>query len=172
MPIPLANEAKDMTLQTPPIKPARFEDRLAFTVAGLGERYSQATLQQIPTLWQRFEQHIGRVPGQVGGETYGVCCNGDGKGNFDYIAGVEVQGTDLLPADFRHVELKARRYAVFEHHGSLDNLKATFQAIWQDWVPVSGETVANVPEFERYGRDFNPSDSHSVMEIWLPLESK
>ncbi|MDD1012848.1 GyrI-like domain-containing protein [Pseudomonas rubra] len=161
-----------MTLQTPPIKPARFEDAPAFTIAGLGERYSQATLQKIPALWQRFERYIGQVPGQEGEEAYGVCCNGDGKGNFDYIAGVQVQGTDLLPADFQHVELKARRYAVFEHHGSLDNLKVTFEAIWKDWVPVSGETVANAPEFERYGKDFSPYDSNSVMEIWLPLESK
>ncbi|MEG0248527.1 MAG: hypothetical protein RR726_39480 [Pseudomonas sp.] len=43
-------------------------------------------------------------------------------------------------------------------------------AIWKAWLPGSGEQVAQAPEFERYGKDFNPFDSRSVMEIWLPLE--
>ncbi|WP_262405574.1 GyrI-like domain-containing protein [Pseudomonas fluorescens] len=89
-----------------------------------------------------------------------------------YIAGVQVEGVELLPAGFQGVELKPQRYAVFEHHGSLDNLNATFQAIWNDWLPQSGEQAAQAPEFERYGKDFDPFASHSVMEIWLPLDRK
>ncbi|PSS50687.1 GyrI-like domain-containing protein [Pseudomonas sp. BBP2017] len=154
------------------VQPVRFEQADAFTIAGIGGRFSQSTISEIPQLWQRFEPHIGKVPGQVGEHTYGVCCNADGNGNFDYIAGVQVAELEVPPADFQHVELKPQRYAVFEHHGSLDNLKATFQAIWNDWLPQSGEHVAQAPEFERYGKDFDPFASHSVMEIWLPLGSE
>ncbi|QGW78817.1 AraC family transcriptional regulator [Pseudomonas alkylphenolica] len=154
------------------VQPVRFEQADGFTIAGIGGRFSQSSISQIPQLWQRFEPHIGKVPGQVGEHTYGVCCNADANGNFDYIAGVQVEGVELLPAGFQGVELKPQRYAVFEHHGSLDNLKATFQAIWHDWLPQSGEQVAQAPEFERYGKDFDPFASHSVMEIWLPLDRK
>lgn len=152
------------------VEPVRFEQAQALTIAGMGGRFNQSNIAGIPDLWQRFEPHIGKLPGQVGDFTYGVCCHGDGKGNFDYIAGVEVDSVEVLPVDFQHVVLKPQRYAVFEHHGSLDNLKATFQAIWNEWLPGSGERVAQAPEFERYGKDFNPFDSRSVMEIWLPLE--
>ena len=154
------------------IEPARYEDAQAITIAGIGRRFTQSTTDRIPELWQRFEPHIGRVPGQVQAHTYGVCCKHDGKGNFDYIAGGQVENVDVLPVDFQYVELKPQRYAVFEHRGSVDTLKATFQAIWNDWLPTSGERVAQAPEFERYGKDFDPFDSRSVMEIWLPLERR
>ncbi|MFK8331303.1 GyrI-like domain-containing protein [Pseudomonas sp. BJa5] len=154
------------------IRPVRFDVAAPLVIAGLGGRFKQSTISKIPHLWQRFEPYIGRVPGQCSDFTYGVCCNADGKGNFDYIAGVEVKNVELLPADFQHIELTPQRYAVFEHHGSLDHLKDTFQAIWHDWLPVSGERAAQAPEFERYGKNFDPFDSHSVMEIWLPLEPR
>lgn len=151
------------------VQPVRFEQAAAFTIAGIGGRFSQSTIEGIPALWQHLEPYIGKVPGQVGGFTYGVCCNADGKGSFDYIAGVQVASVEVLPEAFRQVELAPQRYAVFEHHGSLDSLKTTFQAIWNQWLPASGEQVAQAPEFERYGKDFDPFDSRCVMEIWLPL---
>ncbi|MEG1038505.1 MAG: GyrI-like domain-containing protein [Pseudomonas sp.] len=151
------------------VHPVRFEQADALIIAGIGGRFTAATISSIPQLWQRFEPHIGRVPGQLGAHTYGVCCNANGKGHFDYIAGVQVADGQVLPADFQQVHLAPQRYAVFEHHGSLDNLKATFQAIWNEWLPASGEQAAQAPEFERYGEDFDPFDSRSVMEIWLPL---
>ncbi|PRA61226.1 AraC family transcriptional regulator [Pseudomonas sp. MYb187] len=154
------------------IEPVRIEEGQALVIAGMGGRFTQSTTHTIPELWQRFEPHIGRVAGQIGAYTYGVCCNAYGKGHFDYIAGVQVEDAEVLPADFQHVQLKPQRYAVFEHHGSVENLKATFQAIWNDWLPTSGERVAQAPEFERYGKDFDPFDRRSVMEIWLPLERR
>lgn len=172
-PIEYFNKAKDMSVSNQDaVQPTRFERAEAFAIAGLGDRFSQSSIGRIPELWQRFEPFIGQVSGQVEDYTYGVCCNADGKGNFDYIAGVKVASTEILPVDFKHVELKPQRYAVFEHRGSLDNLKATFQSIWNDWLPYSGERPAQAPEFERYGKDFNPDDSNSVLEIWLPLEPR
>ncbi|MFK0088806.1 GyrI-like domain-containing protein [Pseudomonas sp. NPDC090755] len=156
----------------PAVRPVRFEEAATLVIAGLREHFKQSTVSDIPALWQRFEPYIGRVPGQVSDFTYGVCFNGDGKGNFDYIAGVEVANIKMLSDKFQHVKLKPQRYAVFEHHGNLDHLKDTFQAIWHDWLPASGEQAAQAPEFERYGKDFDPFDSRSVMEIWLPLEPR
>lgn len=152
------------------VQPVRFEQAQAIIIAGLGGRFNQSSIAGIPALWQRFGPYIGTLPGQVGDFTYGVCYQGDGKGNFDYLAGVQVDSVEILPAGFSHVELKPQRYAVFEHHGSLDNLKDTFQAIWREWLPGSGERPAQAPEFERYGKGFDPLDKRCVMEIWLPLE--
>jgi hypothetical protein len=33
---------------------------------------------------------FGDIPRRAGEDTFGVACNGDEEGNFDYIAGVEV----------------------------------------------------------------------------------
>jgi len=67
------------------LAPPRFENGKPLLVAGLGERYTCETSAGIPALWQRFQPHIGNIPGQVGGTAYGVCCNTDDAGNFDYI---------------------------------------------------------------------------------------
>src|ERR1700682_4064757 len=57
-------------------------------VAGLGGRYSSENGAGIPGQWQRFGQCIADIPNRVGKVAYGVCCNGDDAGNFDYISGV------------------------------------------------------------------------------------
>src|SRR5262249_7833790 len=43
-------------------------------LAGLAARFSMTDLAGIPALWQRFQPHIGHVPGQRSARvTYGVC---------------------------------------------------------------------------------------------------
>src|SRR3954452_8158961 len=68
------------------LKAPRFETGKALLVVGIGER---CTLENqgafIPNLWQRFPQMVGNIPDRVGPVAYGVCCNGDDSGNFDYI---------------------------------------------------------------------------------------
>ena len=54
----------------------------------------------IPGQWQRFHQSVDNIPGRIGKVAYGVCCNGDDAGNFDYIAGVEVSDFSDLPREF------------------------------------------------------------------------
>jgi AraC family transcriptional regulator len=114
--------------------------------------------------------HIGRVPGQQGGETYGVCCNPDEDGSFEYIAGVQVTRSDGLPAGWRHIRLPARRYAVFLHRGHISSIHETFAAIFQRWLPASALEVADAPEFERYSADFDPMAGTGQVEVWVPLK--
>ncbi|WP_448093806.1 GyrI-like domain-containing protein [Pseudomonas lini] len=150
----------------------RFENGHFLLIAGLGGRFTQETAKkQIPKLWEQFVPHIGKVPGQKSEVTYGVCCNPDGKGGFEYIAGVEISKLDDLPEKYRWVEIQPQYYAVFEHKGSLDTLPQTFQYIWETWLPQSGHEAADAPEFERYSDDFNPKLNTGVLEIWLPLKA-
>lgn len=150
----------------------RFETGHFLLIAGLGGRFSADTTQDIPKLWDKFIPHIGKVPGQTGDVTYGICCNPDGKGGFEYIAGVEISKLDDLPELYRWIEVQPQHYAVFTHKGALDTLAQTFQYIWKTWLPASGREAADAPEFERYSEDFNPQTGDGVLEIWLPLKER
>jgi AraC family transcriptional regulator len=148
----------------------RFEHGHFLLIAGLGGRFTQDTTAGIPELWEKFIPEIGNIPGQKDEVTYGICCNPDGKGGFEYIAGVEISKLDDLPEKYRWVEVQPQQYAVFEHKGSLDRLPQTFQYIWKTWLPGSGREAADAPEFERYSADFNPTRHTGLLEIWLPLK--
>src|SRR4051812_13054295 len=86
------------------LKPPRYETSKPLLVAGLGERITHDNQGAgIPNLWQRFHQSVEGTPGRIGRIAYGVCCNGDDAGNFDYIAGVEVVDFSDLPREFSRV---------------------------------------------------------------------
>lgn len=153
------------------VTPSRFEVTEKQLIAGMSSRYTFETNEGIPALWQAFIPYIGHIPGQVGGETYGVCCNPDADGSFEYIAGVEVKSRDRLPTPFRCVELEPQRYAVFEHSGHISTLHQTFYSIWNGWLPTSGFNAVDAPEFERYSEDYDPVTGTGVLEIWLPVET-
>lgn len=154
------------------LAPPRFEDGKALLIAGLGVRYTFATSEGIPAQWQRFAPHIGHITHQLGQTAYGVCCNADEAGGFDYIAGVEVASFADLPDGFARVRLPARRYAVFSHRDHISTIRGTVHTIWNKWVPESGHQVADAPNFERYEPAlFDPRTGTGVVEIWLPLET-
>jgi len=151
------------------LEPPRFVTSPELLIAGLSARYTVETNQGIPALWQRFGPHIGHVPGQVGATSYGVCCNFDHDGSFEYVAGVEVARFADLPDGFRTIRLPARKYAVFSHRDHISAIRATHYTIWNKWLPESGHEIADAPNFEKYGPDFDPSTGTGLTEIWLPL---
>ena len=153
------------------LDPPRFETGRTLLVAGLGDRFTFEANQGIPLLWQRFVPYMGNIPGQVGRMTYGVCCNSDGAGNFEYIAGVEVSSFDELPPEFRRVRIPAQRYLVFTHRDHISAIRGTWYTIWNKWLPESGHAVADAPDFERYDERFNPQSGTGEVEIWLPLKA-
>jgi AraC family transcriptional regulator len=136
----------------------------------LGERYTCETSKNIPSQWQRFLPHFGNVPGQIGRIAYGVCCNTDEDGNFDYICGVEVASFSDLPPDLSRVRVPAQRYAVFSHRDHISSIRRTVNTIWNRWLPESGHEVADAPNFERYGDSFDPQSGTGGLEIWIPIE--
>jgi AraC family transcriptional regulator len=153
------------------LAPPRFETGRTLLVAGLGERYSFETNHGIPLQWQRFTPYIGNIPGQVGNTTYGVCCNSDSAGNFEYIAGVEVSSFDALPSELRRVRIPGQRYAIFTHRDHISTMRCTVYTIWNQWLPTSGYRVADAPDFERYDEAFDPQTGMGKVEIWLPLRA-
>ena len=153
------------------LKPPRFETGRPFLIAGLGERYSCESSAAIPMQWQRFGPYIGNIPGETGDVAYGVCVNGDDAGNFDYIAGVEVLDFSDLPKELSRVRVPAQKYAVFTHAEHISTIRRTVSTIWNKWLPASGHEIADGPEFERYGPEFDPRSGNGGLEIWIPIKA-
>jgi AraC family transcriptional regulator len=149
----------------------RFENGKALLIAGIGERYTCESSAGIPAQWQRFLPHFGNVPNQMGKVAYGVSCNADDEGNFDYICGVEVTHFSDVPKEFARVRIPAQRYAVFKHSGHISTIRSTMATIWNQWLPQSGHRVADAPNFERYGEEFDGRTGHGGLEVWIPLAS-
>ena len=149
----------------------RFETGKAMLVAGVGERCTHENGGAgIPNQWQRFHQKVGDIPDRVGQVAYGVCCNGDDSGNFDYIAGVEVSDFSDLPREFSRVRIPEQRYAVFTHRDHISSIRRTVNTIWNHWLPASGLNAADAPSFERYDENFDPLTGNGGLEIWVPVK--
>ncbi len=148
----------------------RIEDGQALLIAGLGERYTFETNEGIPAQWQRFGPSIGSIPGQVGWTCYGVCCNGDDAGNFEYICGVEVRDFSAIPAELARIRIPACRYAVFTHRGHISAIRSTVYTIWNKALPEAGLETACAPDFERYDGRFDAGTGLGEVEIWIPIK--
>ena len=105
------------------------------------------TAPAFPACGSAFSRSVDDIPGRVGDVAYGVCCNGDDAGNFDYIAGVEVSDFSDLPREFSRVRIPAQKYAVFTHREHISTIRRTVNTIWNHWLPASGLKVADAPEF-------------------------
>ena len=163
-PIQMDSTASD-NLQVP-----RFEISKPLLVAGLGGRCSSENGAGIPGQWQRFHQCVADIPNRIGKLAFGVCCNGDDAGNFDYIAGVEVSDFSDLPREFARVRIPEARYAVFTHRDHISTIRRTVNTIWNHWLPASGLKAADAPNFERYDENFNPLTGDGGLEIWVPVK--
>jgi AraC family transcriptional regulator len=159
----------DQTI-TDNLQPPRFTIGKALLVAGLSERYNCESGAAIPGQWQRFHQLVGHIRGRVGPVAYGVCCNGDDSGNFDYIAGVEVTDFSDLPREFTPVRIPEQKYAVFSHSDHISTIRRTVNTIWNQWLPASGLKAADAPSFERYDVTFDPATGNGGLEIWVPVK--
>ena len=157
------------------LDPPRFVTGKAMPIAGLKERFTSETMNDITQLWQRFVPHIGHTPGQVGRVAYGLFANMTSNPfGFDYMVGVEVSSTSGLPAGFSHVSIPAQRYVVFSHHGPVSNIRDTIDAVHK-WFLTSGLSGAQAGQdlpvmLERYGEGFDPQTGSGDIEIWTPIK--
>ena len=149
----------------------RRESGAALLIAGLRMRYSNETIAGIPMQWQRFAPFIGSIASRIGGMAYGVCCDFDESGQFDYVCGVAVASLSGLPPELSGVRIPPQRYLVFRHRGHVSGIHATWHAIMDRWLPESGLRMANAPNFERYAEDFDANSGLGGVEIWVPIEA-
>lgn len=158
------------TTKTAALEPPRFVDGEAFAVAGFSQRLTCETTAAIPAIWARLGPYIGRVPGEIEGAAYGLCCRFGADGAFDYLAGVAVTDPGAVPAELDRFLFDPQRYAVFAHRGHVSSIQQTFETIWNEWLPNSGFASADTPFFERYGAEFDPVTGNGGFEIWIPIK--
>jgi AraC family transcriptional regulator len=152
------------------LKPPRFEAGKPFLVSGIAERCTHENSGAgIPNLWHQFHHTVDHIPARIGKVAYGVCCNGDDAGNFDYVAGVEVADFSDLPREFARVRIPEQKYAVFTHAEHISTIRRTVNTIWNHWLPASGMKAADAPSFERYDENFDPATGNGGLEIWVPV---
>ena len=139
--------------------------------AGLTARYHHDRHEGIPAQWQSFgPQYFGKIPGQLGWTSYGICFNFDGTGNFDYMCAVEVGEPLPLPPALAHLPVALQHYAVFTHRDHISTIGKTWDAIYNEWPKASGHALVQAPQFESYSEDFNPQTGTGLVEIWIPIE--
>lgn len=159
-------EAMKMELEEP-----RREHSGQLLIAGLRARYSNETIAGIPMQWQRFGPYIGNISRRVGRMAYGVCCDFDETGHYDYVCGVAVSGVSELPPELSSVRIPAQNYLVFRHHGHISGIPMTWRMIMEQWLPASGHRIADTPNFERYSEDFDAGTGLGGVEIWIPIRA-
>jgi AraC family transcriptional regulator len=158
----------DNTAATTPV-PCRVARHDMLLIFGLGQRYR--TNAGIPSQWDRFIPYIGTIPNQVGTAAYGVICNPDDAGSYEYITGVEVCEFPAEPAEFSRLRIPPQTYAVFEHKDHVSTVGATWKAIWNHAISATGYRASDGPAFERYGQQFDGRTGLGGFEIWVPINA-
>ena len=152
-----------------------FRNAEAMLIAGIRQYYRYEERGGIPAQWQRFNQHFGHIPGQIGNAALGVCSVAapDDKDGFDYSCAVAVKSLDDLPEGFVGQRLPARRYAIFQHKDHVSRIGATCAAIYSEWQPNTSEKVSDGPLMmvEYYDERFDPRTGEGGAEIWVPLQA-
>lgn len=138
-------------------------------LVGIDRSYTCETRVGIPAQWATFGPHIGKVPGQATGKSYGVSHNGTPEGSFDYLCAVEVTGSAAVPEGFTSLRLEPTQIAVFRHPGLVHEITATIDAIFK-WISRSGYAMHGpVNVIEQYSEDFDPRTNAGWVNIWVPV---
>lgn len=90
---------------------------------------------------------------------------------FKKYALVEVKDFENIPEGFEKFELKAGKYAVFNHKGTAEEFAKTSQFIFGEWLPKSEFELDDRPHFSVMGdKYFGHENPESEEEIWIPIK--
>lgn len=90
---------------------------------------------------------------------------------FRFDLGITVPEQLSLNGEVVEKRLPAGRYAVAIHKGSHDNIGDTVYALYRDWLPQSGEELADLPcIFCYYNFVHEVAETELLTECWLLLK--
>ena len=141
------------------------------------KEYRAETANEIPLLWQQLSRHFGRIPSQVDRKAYGVQYNTKNADGFAYLAGVEVLTASEVPDELNVIRIPEATFAVFKHAGHVSALKDTISAIFSEWLPASGLSIAKADDempdmLEQSGESFDPKSGTGDIEVWVPIKNR
>ncbi len=129
---------------------------------------------EISAMWDRFLPHIDQATRSDPHTAYGLCLMDNPaarEGEFEYVACVEVPNNENIPDGMVYREVPAHKYAVFTHHGKLDNLHDTFDYIFSTGLPQAGlQAHPSGFNMEVYKDDFKLGADDSKMYIYVSLQ--
>jgi AraC family transcriptional regulator len=135
------------------------------------------TLNRTSELWRSFMPHRKEILNAAGPELYSVEVYGPSHfakfnpaAEFDKWAAVEVKDTDTVPEGMETLTLPAGLYAVFNYRGPASQALATYQNIFQNWLPQSHLLVDDRPHFTVMGERYKGEEQDSEEEIWIPVK--
>ncbi|WP_172300247.1 GyrI-like domain-containing protein [Pseudoruegeria sp. HB172150] len=150
-------------------EPRIMELREPRRIAGSAVGYDAESRREIPAQWEMLDPAMYGEPYPT--DWYGVCYMFEEGMRFHYLAGAEVPADWELPEGMAEVTLPPGRYAVVEHRGHISELGETWAWFFSEWVDEqSGYSLGQGPQFELYGREFDPETGEGGLEIWFPVE--
>ncbi len=142
-----------------------------FWVAGLAKTFSAESRREIPELWDRFVPQMKRFAERKDANSFGICDGSEcDNGEFDYMAGVEVDDPKKIPPGWIAKEIPAGDYLVFTHLGPISQFTKTVDYLWGTWLPNSKHKLRKAPDLEIYTARFIGESPASEVEIWVPVE--
>jgi AraC family transcriptional regulator len=127
---------------------------------------------EISQMWGKFNQQAASVPNRTKNcNYYGVCFMEEGEANnsFHYLSGLEVSSFAIIPEGMKGKEVKAGKYAVFTHKGTLANLKETYDNIYSKWIPEAKLSPVDGIDFELYDERFVMDSPDSEFDIYVRI---
>ena len=143
-------------------------------VAGLRGTTSLSD-NRLPGLWEQFlrlDNDIFTAPVGYGiCETHEAVYTRDGDMLYSVMAGGPVKDFDCLPKELATKTLRAGKYAVFTHRGTLGNLYQTYQYIFGTWLQTTKEELDDREDFEFYGHEvLSFDDPDNEVKIFIPIK--
>ena len=146
----------------------------ALVLAGRNGSFNIGPAPGIKDLWVKLMEDYGRIEGQIGFRTFGVCHNLKGNpvsgGTMDYMAAVQVMNAGEVPGYLHTLIIPKRKVAIFRHEGKLRDLSKTWFSIFESWLPEAKLAVAEGPQFEVFSEDFDDDAGTGGIEIHIPVK--
>jgi AraC family transcriptional regulator len=143
--------------------------KAGFAVVGISVR-AHVEKHNIPQLWSTLGTRVEELEHLASpSAAYGLTtCFDEPTGEFEYVAGFEVERVEGLPEGMGSWQVPEARYAVFTC--TLPTMPQAHRYAYEIWLPQSDYQRSASMEFERYDERFDPQDPNSEFEFYIPIE--
>ena len=167
--LPVQKPLKTGQVAVPAIKADRVVDLPRMLFVGLLEHVLFSQMQTIASQWQRFMPRYGEIDDKAHPIPVGISTNLDDEGNFDYVCALEVKRSISVPKGMVQLAVPAQTYAVFRHSRHVSEIGQTYGAIWNEWLPPQGRSIADGASIERHLETFDTNTGFGGVEIYIPI---
>jgi AraC family transcriptional regulator len=158
-------ESKKMKLEEPRIE--KLGEQL---FAGLPEMVTYGNTQTIAGQWARFMSGpYGEIENKTPSIPVGIALESTDDG-VRYVCAAGVTRFGKISDGLIKVTLVPQTYLVFAHNDHITTLRQTYEAIWNEWIPASGKTVAEAPSLDRHNETFDTRTGNGGVTIWIPVK--